>query len=1097
MKIINHQTTTTINNNMIKIYFSYSKLTKKTYPSWFKTILTGFCLLLIANVSYGQILALDWVKTVNGTSNTHLGRYITVDNLGNTYSVGYFGGTMDFDPGAGVAYLTGGYSSAFIQKLDAQGDFVWAKAITGTVATDIKSIAIDDWGNVYTTGGFRGTADFDPGVGVYNLTSFSSAEDIFIQKLDAQGNFVWAKRMGAASYEDGYSIAVDKSGNVYTTGNYQWQVDFDPGVGQAYLTSVASSKDIFLQKLDPQGNFLWAKSIGGADYENGKYVTTDEFNNVYLTGVFKDSVDFNPNTGTHYLVSEGLFDVFVLKLDSSGAFGWAKSFGGPAGDEGNALTVDSVGNVYTTGKMLSHNVDLDPGVGTHYIGGSNIGYMTFIQKLDAQGNFIWGKSIEGHNSIIGMSIQLDKKGNLCTAGSFYNHDSVDFNPNAGTHYLTTTGLWGYDIFIQCLNPQGDFLWADHVGVNCNSTHATTDEDGNLYVLGDFQYTVDFNPNGYSYPVTSQTQGLFTHKLSKQNIVGKVYHDLDQDCTLDSNEIGIPGRVLTLNPGNIIITSNQDGTWSLGSLPVGNYTISVDTTGYWTAPCPPIQNFTVTTSDSITNVAPLGLFSTRPCPMPDVSIQALSLRPGFLDQKIYVQVCNQFIGTGEIDSAYILVELDSLMEVQSATLPYDSLGNNQYRVYINDLQPGDCTSFYFLFKLDSTAILGQTLCINGLLYPIDSCALDTIPAPYPAGSVNSCNSPWDQSSLAITAACLNDSIQFVISNNGLSGIGDMTCFAPMRLYVDGQLITSDSVQLNGGDSAVFVFGGDGRTWRMEVDQHPLHPGNSNPNATIELCGDASNWTSDLVNNFPSDDADPMIDIYCAPVRGSYDPNNKLGFPFGVGNEHNIVANQEMEYTINFQNTGTDTAFTVVIRDTLTADLDISTIRVGVSSHSYSFKMYGPRVLEWTFNNIMLPDSNVNESASHGFVKFKVNQVPNLPAGTIIENSAAIYFDYNLPIITNTSWHTIHENVLTINVDKIMTEELEVKIYPNPSSGIVHIEHREDSELQLLVIDNLGRVLMSKRIQSNLTEINMQKFPSGVYFFRMDNGRESRVQKVIKQ
>jgi len=208
----------------------------------------------------------------------------------------------------------------------------------------------------------------------------------------------------------------------------------------------------------------------------------------------------------------------------------------------------------------------------------------------------------------------------------------------------------------------------------------------------------------------------------------------------------------------------------------------------------------------------------------------------------------------------------------------------------------------------------------------------------------------------------------------------------------------------------VFAGDGRTWRLEVDQHLFHPGESRPSATVERCGNAVNWTPGIVNNLPQDDADAMVDIYCAVVRGSYDPNDKTGYPTGIGASHFIAPNGKLDYVIRFQNTGTDTAFTVVIKDTLDRDLDIFSVREGVASHNYSFRMYGPRVLEWTFHNILLPDSFTNEVRSHGFVTFTVLQNKDLPDGTAIANSAGIYFDFNEPIITNTASHIVNRNIL---------------------------------------------------------------------------------------
>jgi len=121
---------------------------------------------------------------------------------------------------------------------------------------------------------------------------------------------------------------------------------------------------------------------------------------------------------------------------------------------------------------------------------------------------------------------------------------------------------------------------------------------------------------------------------------------------------------------------------------------------------------------------------------------------------------------------------------------------------------------------------------------------------------------------------------------------------------------------------------------------------------------------------------------------------------VGTERIVSLNQHIEYLIRFQNTGTDTAFTVRVRDTLDTDFNIFTVKPGASSHNYTFRMYGQRVLEWTFTNILLPDNTVNEAASHGVIQFTVEQTPDLPDGTLLSNHADIYFDYNDPVITNT-------------------------------------------------------------------------------------------------
>ena len=243
-----------------------------------------------------------------------------------------------------------------------QANFEWAKAYGGTFFDYGNSITVDNSGNVYTTGSFVGTADFDPGAGTFNLTS-AGGTDVFIQKLDASGNLLWAKAFGGTSTDQSNSITVDASGNVYATGNFKGTVDFDPGAGTFNLTSAGSYDDFFVQKLDASGNFLWAKAFGGTSTDQSNSITVDASGNVYTTGSFGYTVDFDPGAGTFNLTSAGGADVFIQKLDASGNFIWAKAFGGTSTDQSNSITVDASGNVYTTGGF-GNTVDFDPGAGT-------------------------------------------------------------------------------------------------------------------------------------------------------------------------------------------------------------------------------------------------------------------------------------------------------------------------------------------------------------------------------------------------------------------------------------------------------------------------------------------------------------------------------------------------------------------------------------------------------------------------------------------------------------------------------------------------------------------------------------------------------------
>jgi uncharacterized repeat protein (TIGR01451 family) len=507
----------------------------------------------------------------------------------------------------------------------------------------------------------------------------------------------------------------------------------------------------------------------------------------------------------------------------------------------------------------------------------------------------------------------------------------------------------------------------------------------------------------------------------EGIQGLVYNDLNQNCLQE--ELGIAKGIKgVIQPGNIIVETGSNGKWRVDSLPIGNYNITFDTTGQWLPTCPQPITFLVTDPNGITLAPSFGMINIHPCPEPHVSIHMPFLRPGFSNQKVYVQACNDIAATGIHEDAYVDVSLDELITLNSASLSYTDLGDNTFRFTIGTLNPGVCVNFDLTTTLSTSAVLGQTLCMEAHLFPVLPCMLDTLPLPDPPDFMP-CDLPWDNSSILVEVACINDSIVFTITNKGAPGSGDMDCFSPVRLYIDGQYIWLDSVLLKGGESFTFSFPGDGRTWRLEVDQHPLHPRPFFPSATIELCGDSTNWTPDLVDILPPNDDAAFIDIFCGLVRGSYDPNDKTGYPLGVGEDHIISPNIKMDYVIRFQNTGTDTAFTVVVRDTLDMDLDIFTVTSGVSSHDYNFRMHGPRVLEWTFNDILLPDSTTNEPGSNGFVTFSVHQVKDLLDGTEINNLVGIYFDFNEPVITNTTSHIVDRQLKTASwtVQKAISAE----------------------------------------------------------------------------
>ena len=495
----------------------------------------------------------DFAFALNfGSTGSDEGKAVTTDSAGDVYVAGVFSGTVDFDPTATTASLTSaGNTDVFVAKYSFTGGLLWARNLGGTGLDQGGGIVVDNGGNVYTTGFFSGTADFDPGAGTQNLTS-AGDWDVFVSKLDANGNFLWAKRFGGSGTEQGFGVALDASGNVYTTGEFSGTADFDPGAGTQNLTS-AGEGDVFVSKLDAAGNFLWAKAMGGTNFDSAKAVAVDGAGNVYTTGYFVGTADFDPGPATQNRTSAGGREVFVSKLDPAGNFLWAKAMGGSSTDTGQGVAVDGAGNVYATGQFLG-TADFDPGAGTFYLtsaGSEDI----FVSKLDAAGNFLWAKAIGATGADDANSVAVDSAGNVYTTGAF--RDTVDFDPGAGTSNLTSAGS-SFDVFLSKLDPAGNFLWAKAMGGSSIDTGqgVAVDGAGNVYTTGFFQGTADFDPG----PGTQNRTSAGSSDIFLARLTGDRVHRSDSEMVLALTGQSSEGAgVATDDAGNIYVTGTFSGT----------------------------------------------------------------------------------------------------------------------------------------------------------------------------------------------------------------------------------------------------------------------------------------------------------------------------------------------------------------------------------------------------------------------------------------------------------------------------------------------------------------------------------------------------------
>ena len=456
-------------------------------------------ILLILQVhAYAQNF--EWAVNYDGTNNLTniVPTTLTTTASGNVISCGSFNSTTDFDPGPGIDnYSPIGSSNSFIQSLDSQGNYLWTNTIESTKFNKAESIIEDPNGDIFVVGQFSGTADFDPGPAVFNMTP-SGFWDIYILKLDANGNFIWALQFGNINGSVGKDIVIGDNSNIYITGWFTNTIDFDPGPGVANLSSQGFD-DAFLLKLDLNGNYQWAKSFGGPAFDKAYNVEITN-SGIYLNGDFRNTVDFDPGPGVFNLSTAGTLDIFVSKLDLNGDFLWATSAeGNTSNDSAFDIAVDEFDNVYSTG-IFYGNVDFDPGPNTLFKN-SNGESDIFIQKLDAQGNLVWVNTYGSTSYDTGNEILIDNNGIVFMTGRF--RETVDFDESIQVHNLVSLG--NNDAFILKLNSNGEYQDVFHYGASLYDSGETihVDQNNDLYASGIFRETIDFNPGAGVFNMTSQ------------------------------------------------------------------------------------------------------------------------------------------------------------------------------------------------------------------------------------------------------------------------------------------------------------------------------------------------------------------------------------------------------------------------------------------------------------------------------------------------------------------------------------------------------------------------------------------------------------------
>ena len=573
----------------------------------------------------------NWIARLGTDSRTE-GYGIGVDGNGHVYVGGYFRGTADFDPGPNAAQrMSAGNGDQFVVKLGNDGSYIWASTTGGTGNDGAGSLVVDQVGNVYTTGSFQGTADFDPGSGTFHLSS-AGDDEIFVNKLDVDGNFVWARRLGGSGRDHGNGIAVDDQGSVYTTGLFTGTADFDPAPDSAFPLASAGKFDAFVSKLDGNGDFSWAKrwgSPGTSDAnasDGGLGIALGPGGQVYTTGYFAGTVDFDPGPEEVRVTTAGHRDVFVSTLDTDGHFVDAKTFGGMYQDVGLGIAVDKQGNVFATGYTDDSAGNRDVFlIGTGARAREEIRVNTFTPGLqrhfpsspetvavDADGNFVIVWASDGQDGsgfgvygqrfdAVGRKIGAEFRVNTVTSGDQY-EPTVEMAPSGEFIVAWTSedqdgsgnGVFAQRYDAQGIPESGEFRVTSSVSGNQQAPTIAIDQHGNFVIAWDtyssttsgevFARLFDShgNPQAHEFQVNSTTHEEQWQSSVAMDANGNfvvTWHSRYQD----GNDFGIYAQRYDRN-------ANPQG---------GEFRVNSSTTGHQSNPATAIDpegNFVITWID---------------------------------------------------------------------------------------------------------------------------------------------------------------------------------------------------------------------------------------------------------------------------------------------------------------------------------------------------------------------------------------------------------------------------------------------------------------------------------------------------------------------
>ncbi|MBL7914795.1 MAG: T9SS type A sorting domain-containing protein [Bacteroidia bacterium] len=876
---------------------------------------------------------------------------------------------------------------------------------------------------------------------------------VLISSISFAQEIEWQRTIGGQNSDRCNSIIQTSDGGYMLGGYSESSISGDKtenGIGYA---------DYWILKVDFAGNIEWQNTIGGADVDN-LYSIIQTADGGYLLGGSSDS-DWG---GDKIEYSNGEEDFWIVKIDSVGNIQWQNTIGGLSYDILRSLIQTPDGGYLLGGSSYS---DISGDKSENSKGSGDF----WIIKINAVGNIIWQKTIGGAGADELISIVQNSVGEYLLGGYSYSNASGDKNENS---------RGGCDYWIININANGNIIWQRTIGGNdddmLTSVILTSD---NGFLLGGYSSSTisgDKSENSYGendyWMIKIDSVGI----IQWQHTYGGAEFDaLSSIIQISDGGYLLCGTSISDISGIKTEVSNGDGDfWIIKTDSAGNIRWQNTIGGIgddWM--CPSIQ--------SINGGIVVGGGSRS-----DISFDKNENSKGDWDYWI-VKITddnNQIQGTTFAD-----LNSNQQQEPGDPAIPYLKITESNSNRFAFS-QP---TGFYNLLVLDSGNFEVSPDYVN-LFNPVPLTHTGNFTAIQQIDSLNdfALQPSGSFNDLCISISPLGNFRSGFNANYALnySNLGTTTLIPTIVFYPDNN-VTFISASLTPTtitpDSIVFVLG----------TMNPFQSGQ----ITITVNVNTGLPIGTLINSgamiLPiANDANPGCNSNYWEVftTGSYDPNDIIVNRKYIY-DYEMPTPPDLEYIIRYQNTGNDTAFTVKILNPLdTNRLDLSTLEMVATSHPADIRfVYHERNLEFVMNNILLPDSNINEPMSHGFVRYLIKPKTTVAVGDSIQNFAAIYFDFNNPVITNTAVTNI---VQSTGVQEIPKGN--ISIFPNPTNNKITIRLTETAEKvsSVNIFNIYGQEVKSIRIApAHTAVIDISDLAQGVYFIKLNNSNQL-ISKIVK-